>query len=95
LDHQESLQIQTESNSVIEQSKEGPSLRRMLVMMVEPEEINSAYFGLNWHQIGDHFHEYLLHCHQKYVLQEQFFSRPSAIRNMISLKSSQPIYFAV
>jgi hypothetical protein len=41
LDRQESLQIQTESNSVIEQSKEGQSLRRMLVMMVEPEEINS------------------------------------------------------
>jgi len=41
LDHQESLQIQTESNSVIEQSKEVQSLRRMLVMMVEPEEINS------------------------------------------------------
>jgi len=48
LDHQASLQILTESNLVTEQSKEVQSLRRMLVMMEEPEEINSeAHFGSN------------------------------------------------
>jgi len=95
LDHQASLQILTESNLVTEQLKEVQSLKRMLVMMEEPEEINSeAHFGSNWHQIGHHSHEQLIHSHQN-VLRELFFSRPSAIQNMIGPKSSQPICSAV
>jgi hypothetical protein len=94
-DHQASSQILTESNLVTEQLKEVQSLRRMLVMMEEPEEIDSkAHFGWNWHQIGHHSHEQLTRSHQNVPL-ELFSSHPSAIQNMIGLKSSQPICSAV